>query len=44
MHKDIIQLIVEDHERGSSLWQQYNLPGTKERQKSLLAWDMIRES
>jgi hemerythrin superfamily protein len=44
MHKDIIQLIVEDHERGRSLWQQYNLPGTTARQKSLLAWDMIRES
>jgi hemerythrin superfamily protein len=44
LSKNIIQLIVEDHDRARSLWQQYNMPGTTARQKSTIAWTMIRES
>lgn len=44
MHKDIIQLIIEDHNRGRKMYKQYMMPGTTGQQKQHLAWHMIRES
>lgn len=44
MSKDIIQLIIEDHNRGREMYRQYMSPNTNIKQKQLLAWQMIRES
>jgi hypothetical protein len=44
MSKDIIQLILEDHNRGREMYRQYMAPTTNSKQKQLLAWHMIRES
>lgn len=44
MQKDIIQLILEDHNRGREMYRQYTAPGTNLQQKQLLARQMIRES
>jgi hypothetical protein len=44
MSKDLIQLILEDHNRGREMYRQYMAPTTNSKQKQLLAWHMIRES
>jgi hypothetical protein len=44
MGKDIIKLIIEDHNRGREMYRQYIAPHTNAQQKQLLAWHMIRES
>jgi hypothetical protein len=44
LSKDIIQLILEDHNRGREMYRQYMAPSTNAKQKQLLAWHMIRES
>lgn len=44
MGKDIIQLIIEDHNRGREMYRQYTSPHNSTKQKQLLAWHMIRES
>eukprot|EP00877_Chromochloris_zofingiensis_P011923 jgi/Chrzof1/6985/Cz02g06170.t1 len=41
--KNVINLILEDHNRARALYDQYKLPGITAEQKQILAWSLIRD-